>query len=56
MNHGASFIRRTFALTSLVAPVLVAYLYFGACGPGKHGVVMTAKAFGVSVAAAWCSA
>jgi hypothetical protein len=55
-NHAASYARRAFALASLVAPVLIAYLYVGACGHGKRGVVVTGKAFGISVAAAWCSA
>jgi hypothetical protein len=50
------YVRHTFALTSLVAPLLAAYLYVGACGPGKRGVVVTGRAFGVSVSAAWCSA
>ena len=39
---------------SAIAPLLVAYLYVGACGGGKSGVVVAFKGWGIAVTAAWC--
>ncbi len=56
MNRATlSWVGRTFTVASLAAPLLATYLYFGACGPRKHGVVVSARVFGVSIQAAWCS-
>jgi hypothetical protein len=56
MNRAAwSYVFRTFTAASIAAPLLATYLYVGGCGPRKHGLVVSARALGVTVSAAWCS-
>ena len=57
-HHRLSFFARGGALAaaSVLAPLLVAYLYVGTCGGGKSGFVLAFRAGKVAVTAAWCEA
>jgi hypothetical protein len=58
MNRFGAFVPRVgrAGVGTLVVPLLAAYLFFGGCGAGKKGFVLGARAWGVTVTAAWCSA
>ena len=58
MNRKFSASRRRSAWLfgrGALAPLLVAYLFVGACGGGKSGFVLAFKAGKVVVTAAWCA-
>jgi hypothetical protein len=58
MNRKLSASRRksaSFFGRGALAPLLVTYLFVGACGGGRSGFVLAFKAGKVVVTAAWCA-